>query len=140
MPMAGGAYIVLREMVKAGYNMKKVITAFLLFDFVAGLLFLSFYGMRSKAVAADSGLMRIVDAEIEEDREVRKIAITFDDGPHPCYTEQLLDGLKERGIHATFFVTGDCVMILADWQNPVNKRVFVDLVLRKNAGCGVIFA
>lgn len=59
--------------------MKKVITAFLLFDFVAGLLFLSFYGMRSKAVAADSGLMRIVDAEIEEDREVRKIAITFDD-------------------------------------------------------------
>lgn len=36
----------------------------------------------------------------------RKIAITFDDGPHPYYTEQLLDGLKERGVKATFFVTG----------------------------------
>ena len=30
-----------------------------------------------------------------------------DDGPHPSYTAQLLDGLKERGIHATFFVTGE---------------------------------
>ena len=35
-----------------------------------------------------------------------KIAITFDDGPHPYYTEQLLDGLKERDVPATFFVTG----------------------------------
>lgn len=30
-----------------------------------------------------------------------------DDGPHPKYTEQLLDGLKERGVVATFFVTGE---------------------------------
>ena len=37
----------------------------------------------------------------------KKIAITFDDGPHPFYTEQLLDGLKERGVVATFFVTGE---------------------------------
>ena len=39
--------------------------------------------------------------------EPKKIAITFDDGPHPYYTEQLLDGLKERGVQATFFVTGE---------------------------------
>lgn len=36
-----------------------------------------------------------------------KIALTFDDGPHPNYTEQLLDGLKKRGVKATFFVTGE---------------------------------
>lgn len=36
----------------------------------------------------------------------RKIALTFDDGPHPFYTEQLLDGLKKRGARATFFVMG----------------------------------
>lgn len=36
----------------------------------------------------------------------RKIALTFDDGPHPYYTQQLLDGLKERGARATFFVMG----------------------------------
>lgn len=39
--------------------------------------------------------------------EVRRAALTFDDGPHPVYTEQLLDGLKERGVKATFFVTGE---------------------------------
>ena len=43
----------------------------------------------------------------EHDKNPRKIAITFDDGPHPFYTEQLLDGLKERGVKATFFVTGE---------------------------------
>lgn len=42
----------------------------------------------------------------DETADSRKIAITFDDGPHPYYTEQLLDGLKERGVKATFFVTG----------------------------------
>ena len=36
-----------------------------------------------------------------------KIAITFDDGPHPHYTQQLLDGLKDRDVKATFFVTGE---------------------------------
>lgn len=39
--------------------------------------------------------------------EEKKIAITFDDGPHPVYTPKLLDGLKRRGIVATFFVTGE---------------------------------
>lgn len=34
------------------------------------------------------------------------IALTFDDGPHPIYTPELLAGLKERGVTATFFVTG----------------------------------
>ena len=37
----------------------------------------------------------------------KKIAITFDDGPHPYYTPQILDGLKERGVTATFFLTGE---------------------------------
>ena len=38
--------------------------------------------------------------------ESKKIALTFDDGPHPYYTEQLLDGLKERNVKATFFILG----------------------------------
>lgn len=44
---------------------------------------------------------------LSEDREtVKKVAITFDDGPNPDYTELLLDGLKERGVSATFFLLG----------------------------------
>jgi len=34
------------------------------------------------------------------------VALTFDDGPHPEYTGPLLDGLKERGVRATFFLVG----------------------------------
>ena len=46
--------------------------------------------------------------------EEKKIALTFDDGPHPYYTEQLLDGLKERGVVVTFFVTGEHAQLHPD--------------------------
>lgn len=38
--------------------------------------------------------------------EPKRVAITFDDGPHRVYTKELLDGLAERNVHATFFVVG----------------------------------
>lgn len=44
--------------------------------------------------------------EKEEMVENPRIAITFDDGPDPVWTPQLLDGLKERGARASFFVLG----------------------------------
>ena len=40
------------------------------------------------------------------DEEIKKVALTFDDGPNPDYTGVRLDGLKERGIKANFFVLG----------------------------------
>ena len=91
-----------------GSDMKKTTRAILLFDVMAGLLFLGMYGLRDMAVATDSGMVHIVEeGENLEPEDVKKIAITSDAGPHPSYTEQLLDGLKERGVHATFFVTGE---------------------------------
>lgn len=39
-------------------------------------------------------------------RELKQIAITFDDGPDEVWTEKLLDGLKERDVKVTFFVLG----------------------------------
>ncbi len=44
-----------------------------------------------------------------QEEDSKKIALTFDDGPHPYYTEQLLKGLKERDAKATFFITGQNV-------------------------------
>ncbi|MCD8151922.1 MAG: polysaccharide deacetylase family protein [Clostridiales bacterium] len=41
-----------------------------------------------------------------ETSEAKKIALTFDDGPDGAYTPLLLDGLRERGVHATFFLLG----------------------------------
>ena len=36
-----------------------------------------------------------------------KIALTFDDGPHPQYTPLILDILREYNVHATFFLIGE---------------------------------
>lgn len=35
-----------------------------------------------------------------------RVALTFDDGPHPRYTPEILDILKEYGVSATFFAVG----------------------------------
>lgn len=35
------------------------------------------------------------------------MALTFDDGPYPPYTGRLLEVLKEKKIHATFFLVGE---------------------------------
>ena len=35
------------------------------------------------------------------------VALTFDDSPNAASTERLLDGLRERGAHATFFLIGE---------------------------------
>ena len=47
-----------------------------------------------------------VMGRVVESKDSKKIALTFDDGPHPYYTEQLLKGLKERNVKVTFFITG----------------------------------
>ncbi len=39
--------------------------------------------------------------------EQNKIALTFDDGPHPVYTPIILDILKEHSVRATFFIIGE---------------------------------
>jgi peptidoglycan-N-acetylglucosamine deacetylase len=35
------------------------------------------------------------------------VALSFDDGPHPVYTPQVLEILKRHGARATFFLIGD---------------------------------
>lgn len=39
-----------------------------------------------------------------------RVAITFDDGPSPTYTPQILDILKDKDVKATFFVVGKKVL------------------------------
>ncbi len=62
---------------------------------------------------AEHGMIHMVSTTAEnvsdvstQDMDKKKIALTFDDGPNVNYTEKLLDGLKERGVHATFFLLG----------------------------------
>lgn len=51
--------------------------------------------------------------------EKKKVALTFDDGPDPEYTEALLDGLKQRGVKVTFFLTGS----KAEKYSDIVKRI-----------------
>lgn len=37
------------------------------------------------------------------------VALTFDDGPSGANTPRLLEGLQQRGVHATFFLVGSMV-------------------------------
>lgn len=47
------------------------------------------------------------DSAISQGRAIRpEAALTFDDGPHPLWTPQVLDALDEVGAKATFFVVG----------------------------------
>ncbi|MDE6055392.1 MAG: polysaccharide deacetylase family protein [Lachnospiraceae bacterium] len=71
--------------------------------------------------------------------DARRVALTFDDGPHPVYTEQLLDGLKERGVKATFFVTGEhaelhpeIIKRMAEEGNLVGNHTYSHIQLTKN--------
>ncbi len=52
----------------------------------------------------------------------KKIAITFDDGPHPVYTLKLLDGLAQRNVKATFFIIGES----AERYPEVIKRIYAE--------------
>lgn len=81
---------------------------------------------KSKAVTADN----VVDS--------KKIALTFDDGPHPYYTEQLLDGLKVRDVKVTFFVLGkhaeqypDLVQRMSDEGHLIGNHTYSHIQLNK---------
>ena len=52
--------------------------------------------------------------------QTKYVALTFDDGPSGKYTRQLLDGLYDRGIHATFLLCGYRIMDYPD----IAQRIF----------------
>ena len=65
--------------------------------FVAVAVAVDNYGNRVSAVNQS------LDSQL--DQKQPRIALTFDDGPS-YYTTALLEGLKEREVHATFFLMG----------------------------------
>ncbi len=125
--------------------MKKTMTAILIFDLVIGLLFLCIYkgGLHEMRNTAGKVWGNVQDGlsgnGLSEDTEEKKIALTFDDGPHPYYTEQLLDGLKQRGVVATFFVTGehaklhpDVIKRMQEEGHLIGNHTYSHIQLTKN--------
>ncbi|MBD2596397.1 polysaccharide deacetylase family protein [Nostoc spongiaeforme FACHB-130] len=56
------------------------------------------------------------------DRNCKAIALTFDDGPHPQYTPQVLRVLDRYNITASFFWLGACVNRSPDVAKAVSDR------------------
>jgi peptidoglycan-N-acetylglucosamine deacetylase len=50
------------------------------------------------------------------------VALTFDDGPHPVFTPQILDILDRYGVKGTFFVTGSNVARYPDLARAIVNR------------------
>ena len=72
------------------------------------------------------------------DPEDKKIALTFDDGPHPKFTPQILAVLKKYHIKATFFVVGrlaeqypDLIKSEAAAGNLVGNHTYDHVMLTK---------
>lgn len=60
--------------------------------------------MQSSAVA--SRQLSAMQSSAVANRPLQ-VALTFDDGPHQTCTPALLNGLKQRGVKATFFLMGE---------------------------------
>lgn len=79
---------------------------------------------------ADS-VQKEVPSDFPASDERKKIALTFDDGPHPVYTQQMLNLLKERQVPATFFLLGqnveeygDLVKEIADEGHLIGNHTY----------------
>lgn len=70
--------------------------------------------------------------------DAKRVALTFDDGPHPAYSPKLLDLLRAKGVKATFFVIGhmadkypDLVRRMADEGHEVANHTYSHVTLTK---------
>jgi len=71
-------------------------------------------GMLLLLTLVPAELSKPVDATVQMQEEVHYVALTFDDGPKVGTTDVLLDGLRERGAAATFFLVGDQAVMYPD--------------------------
>ncbi len=130
--VCAAAYILIEKSnLRCGTMGKRAAVILLVLDILVGLSLLFVY-MNKLAEPTDALAEGVTD-------EQKKIALTFDDGPHPYYTEQLLDGLKERGVVATFFVTGEHAKLHPDvikrMQNEghlIGNHTYSHMQLTKN--------
>ena len=70
---------------------------------LAGFLLICF-GLWRLSVSRTYQLFGELVSRVETNEKI--VALTFDDGPKPDYTEKILDILKKEGVKATFFLVG----------------------------------
>ena len=81
--------------------------------FIVLLLLILLFQAFAFSTSAEAEVYRFVKTDS------KKIAITFDDGPHPYQTKQIMDILDRYGIHSTFFMVGVNVINYPDVAREV---------------------
>lgn len=96
-------------------NRKRItLFLFLIISFIFGISFAS----RNIPV---SSLVRAPGTYSMVHTQEKVVALTFDDGPDPNYTQQVLDVLKEKNVKATFFVLGENVKLYPELLLQIDK-------------------
>ena len=88
----------------------------LISSLIAIFIITSFCVFFDQAVLTRKGTVYRVDTEH------KKVALTFDDGPSPAWTPQILDELKRANVQATFFMIGHHVKKYPDVARRVAKE------------------
>ena len=75
---------------------------------LAGMAVVSLSAARTPrtALAAQQAPAQVTESAAASSATIAYVYLTFDDGPHPTYTPQVLDVLRRNGIRATFFQIG----------------------------------
>ena len=81
-------------------TIKRALFLFLVLAVLAGALL----GLHAFSKSRTTQLFGTIIARVETEKSV--VALTFDDGPSARFTESVLTTLRERGVKATFFLTG----------------------------------
>lgn len=103
-------------------KMKHTLIALLAIDLIMAALSLYQSAPGIQNVFSQREKEWVYKKESDQTEQIKKVALTFDDGPHPSYTEQLLDGLWKRGVKATFFVTGEHAALHPDIIERMNRE------------------
>ncbi|HKE37349.1 MAG TPA: polysaccharide deacetylase family protein [Candidatus Baltobacteraceae bacterium] len=73
------------------------------------LALIAFVAFTTYEVAESPGSQIFGKTLVSGPRDERVVALTYDDGPNPPYTNAIIDVLRREHVHATFFVVGQAV-------------------------------
>jgi peptidoglycan/xylan/chitin deacetylase (PgdA/CDA1 family) len=79
---------------------------------------LALLGMWPRTRLMGSNMIRLTHGAMER----REIALTFDDGPDPDVTPQVLDILQAHDVHASFFVVGERAAAHPELIREISRR------------------
>ncbi len=97
-------------------TIKRIISSLLVYSILSNLIIMFSFNIMSADFTKD------VDIYHKKENNYMKIALTFDDGPHPRYTPQILEILAEYNVKATFFVVGINAKNYPDTMEAVIKN------------------